>query len=62
MTNQIKIENIQHARFNGKDVTMFDVYTKRTDSNGVESWVFSSNEMLNGTIKRESTIIRKINA
>ena len=56
----LKIENIQHARFNGKDVTMFDVYTKHTDNNGIESWIFSSSEMLNGTIKRESTIIKKL--
>lgn len=60
MTNQIKIENIQYARFSGKDVTMFDVYTNHADESGRESWVFSSSEMLNGTIKRESTIIKKL--
>lgn len=52
--NSIRIENIQHVRLNGKDVTLFKVYKKVGDS-----YVFQGQEYLSGTIKRESTILRK---
>lgn len=53
--DQIMISNIQHMHVNGKESTIFDVYVKQGDV-----YVFDSQEVLRGTIKRESTIIRKI--
>lgn len=53
---QVRIENIQHVYLNGKEKTLFDVYTQHETN----SFVFSGQYSLDGTVKRESTIKRKI--
>lgn len=58
--DELRIENIQHVRLNGKDVTIFDVYVKHFNKFDQECFVFSNQEKLNGTIKKASTIIKKI--
>ena len=58
--NEIRIEDIQHVFLNSKEATLFKVFVKHTDPNGSEYWLFSGQYDLAGTIKRESTIKRKI--
>ena len=58
--NEIRIENIQHIRLNGREVTLFNVYRKHYTEDGNEHFVFSGQDSLNGAIKRESTIIKKL--
>lgn len=58
--DQVMVTNIQHMHVNGKESTIFDVYRKHYDRFNQESWVFAGREQLKGTIKRESTILRKI--
>lgn len=58
--DEIRIENIQHVYLNGKEKTLFSVYVKHYTIDGGEHFVFSGQYDLNGTIKRESTIKRKI--
>ena len=57
---EVRIENIQHVRLNGKDKTLFNVYVKHYTIDGGESFLFSGQYDLAGTVKRESTIKRKI--
>lgn len=58
--NEIRIEDIQHVFLNSKEATLFKVFVKHTDQIGSENWLFSGQYNLPGTIKRESTIKRKI--
>ena len=58
--DEIRIENIQHIRLNGLEATLFNVYRKHHTEDGNEHFVFSEQDSLNGTIKRESTIIKKL--
>lgn len=58
--DEISIENIQHVYLNGKEKTLFNVYVKHYTIDGGEHFVFSGQYDLPGTIKRESTIKRKI--
>lgn len=58
--DEIRIENIQHVYLNGKEKTLFKVYVKHYSENGGAHFVFSGQYELNGIIKRESTIKRKI--
>ena len=58
--DQIMVSNIQHMHVNGKESTIFDVYRKHWNKYDEEVWVFAGREALRGTIKRESTILRKI--
>lgn len=51
----IKVENLQHIYINGVASTVYDVYLKDA---GV--WVFSGRHSMKGTIKRASTILRRV--
>lgn len=58
--SELMIKNIQHLYMNNKPVTMFDVYRKHYNEFDQAIWVFANKEVLSGTIKKESTIIKKI--
>ena len=58
--DELRIEDIQHVYLNNKEMTLFKVYVKHYTPNGNESFVYSGQYSLKGTIKRESTIKRKI--
>lgn len=60
--NLIRIENIQHMYINGKASTLFDVYVSSEDIYGNEVWVFDRKDSVKGTVKRESTILKRLNA
>ena len=58
----VRIENIQHMHINGKASTLFDVYVSSEDIYGNEVWVFDRQDSVKGTVKRESTILKRLNA
>ena len=58
--DEIKIENIQHVYLNGKESTIFKLYVKEYTPLGNENFIFKGSHSLKGTIKRASTIKRKI--
>lgn len=51
----IKVENIRHTIINGVASTIYDVYLK---DGGV--WAFSGRHSMEGTIKREGTIVKRL--
>lgn len=54
-----RIENIQHAYFNKKPVTIFKVYKQNSEHSN--AYYYDGTCTIYGHFKRESTLIKKMN-